>query len=1142
MLALAAGAFMLRLAAGPISLQDYAENVGAALAERIGPGWTVQLADTTLELRGVRPAVRATSLTIRNPLGVEVVRAPHATVSLDPVALLTGTILPRELELQSLQLRAAIARDGTLTFAPEAQPSVPTASIPLKPVAAGPAGAIPPGGPAAASPDAAGAVSKPSQVAVAVASLLDPIVGATGIVSGLDRASIRDASLTLIGPDGRERAAFARLGAVFERLSGAERRFDVELEGPNGNWKVGGLVRGEPDRAATVEATDVPLADVLLLTGLSGLPGGTDLKLSGRVETSFAAGRLMQLGGTVRAAAGRVTRPGGPPIVLDGAALEAGWDEEARILRLPVIEARSQGTVVRLSGTLAGPDGQPWRLVLSGRDAVVAGITGRDGDFKVAALSAEATFGEAGITLDRASLKGDQVDLAFSGSLTTSPAGPTVKGTVEVADTSARRMVRLWPDALNPKLRDFLAQRLKGGTIQRLRLRSVLDPDDFRNAFSEPPLTDGAIDLRFTTTGIELAVVDGLPPLRGLTLDGKATGTTASVKARDGVLEMTDGRRLVFTDGSYVHLTLDKPGTPAQIGFRLVGGADALVSLLKTPIFREAGAPDLDPATVHGQADLRLRLPLVPGKIPPLSQMALSVYGSLTDIGLDRLPGKEKLEGGAFVVSGEAGGLVIKGDARLSGTPASFELISQRAGSGDLTVTATLDDAARAKRSLPGPPVLSGPVAVKAVIALGPNAPVRVEADLARASIDGLVPGWVKPPSRPGRLSFTLPSQDSLELRDVAVDAGPTQMRGQMTFSPGGSGLERADFPTFKLSPGDDLRAQLERGPTGGYRITVRGNNGDARPLLRWTGTAGQAARPGGGQAGPGREAKETDVDVDLGLNIMTGFNDEALTGVTGKLSARGSEVRSLQFAGRFRGALLEAQLAKRDSGAPVMTVRSGDAGATLRFLDLYKRMIGGTLALDGRSGDGVQEGRISVDDFGLRNEPALARIATQAAHTQNVSEERGLAPIARGDLDQVLFKRLSADFRRSGPRTDYNDVVIYGPQVGFNVSGYVDSARDRLDMTGTFVPAYMLNNALTQLPVVGLLLGGRNEGLFAIGFRVTGPIANPALTVNPLTAVAPGILRKLFGFMLEGGEPADSGTPTAPAIPERRASVPKRP
>jgi hypothetical protein len=76
-----------------------------------------------------------------------------------------------------------------------------------------------------------------------------------------------------------------------------------------------------------------------------------------------------------------------------------------------------------------------------------------------------------------------------------------------------------------------------------------------------------------------------------------------------------------------------------------------------------------------------------------------------------------------------------------------------------------------------------------------------------------------------------------------------------------------------------------------------------------------------------------------------------------------------------------------------------------------------------------------------------------------------------------------------------------------------VDYASNEVRMRGTFVPLYGLNNAFGQLPIVGLFLGGSNEGLVGITYEVVGPPSSPTLRVNPISAVAPGLLRKFFEF-----------------------------
>jgi hypothetical protein len=61
-------------------------------------------------------------------------------------------------------------------------------------------------------------------------------------------------------------------------------------------------------------------------------------------------------------------------------------------------------------------------------------------------------------------------------------------------------------------------------------------------------------------------------------------------------------------------------------------------------------------------------------------------------------------------------------------------------------------------------------------------------------------------------------------------------------------------------------------------------------------------------------------------------------------------------------------------------------------------------------------------------------------------------------------------------------------------------------------VPAFALNNLLSNVPLLGpLLTGGKDGGLFAISYQLHGPLDDLKTTVNVMSAVTPGALRELF-------------------------------
>ena len=111
-----------------------------------------------------------------------------------------------------------------------------------------------------------------------------------------------------------------------------------------------------------------------------------------------------------------------------------------------------------------------------------------------------------------------------------------------------------------------------------------------------------------------------------------------------------------------------------------------------------------------------------------------------------------------------------------------------------------------------------------------------------------------------------------------------------------------------------------------------------------------------------------------------------------------------------------------------------------------------------------------------------------------------------------IRFSRFEMPFTLEEKVLTIRDAQTSGFSVGVNAEGTVDLESDRVDISGTVVPAYTFNTLIDVIPVLGeLLTGGEGEGLFAADYRVGGTTAEPDISVNPLSVLAPGFLRKLF-------------------------------
>jgi hypothetical protein len=130
-------------------------------------------------------------------------------------------------------------------------------------------------------------------------------------------------------------------------------------------------------------------------------------------------------------------------------------------------------------------------------------------------------------------------------------------------------------------------------------------------------------------------------------------------------------------------------------------------------------------------------------------------------------------------------------------------------------------------------------------------------------------------------------------------------------------------------------------------------------------------------------------------------------------------------------------------------------------------------------------------------------------------------------------FQRMRAAFHQADGKLFVDDAVISGPVLGASLEGEINYAANRLNLRGTFVPIYAVNNLFSRLPLIGALVGGgANEGLIGITFQLVGSIEAPTLRVNPFSAVLPGLFRKLFDFRegdkddLSGMSTSDAATP----------------
>lgn len=78
-------------------------------------------------------------------------------------------------------------------------------------------------------------------------------------------------------------------------------------------------------------------------------------------------------------------------------------------------------------------------------------------------------------------------------------------------------------------------------------------------------------------------------------------------------------------------------------------------------------------------------------------------------------------------------------------------------------------------------------------------------------------------------------------------------------------------------------------------------------------------------------------------------------------------------------------------------------------------------------------------------------------------------------------------------------------------MSGRYNLVDEDIEAKGMVIPAYGLNTFIGNIPLVGKVLAGRDGTVFATNYSVSGSMAQPKVSINPLSTLAPNSLKELF-------------------------------
>jgi hypothetical protein len=1098
------GGLWWRLGAGPINLDVATPWLAAAIEDNIGHGNTVEVGGTQIERAGrIRIAVRIRDIVVRDRDHAIVASAPKAEVKLSGTALLMGRLRAESLNLVDAELAVRITPDGQVTVS-AGDTAKPLATGVASKRDAGIAPTFPRQGAAAAPSDAAPATPEATQNGLlAGLDWLDSL-SLTGLDGqNLNEIGLKNGNLVVDDQQRGNKWTFDNISLSLRRPSSGGVALRLGEEGAH-PWSLQVVVGPQSNgvRSVDLRADKVPAANILLAMRVKDLTYSANLPLSGELKGELGRDGLpTYFRGKITAGAGNIIDSDTPdyPMAIDSAEMSVEWDSGRRVLVAP-FKIVSGANRITLLAHLEPPNGNitDWQAGFSGGTIVLAGIDNEPPlIFNRIAIGMRFDTERKRVLLTQADISNGEIGVAGTGNIDYSGEARLQLGFAGTP-MSASALKRMWPTLIVPEVREWVIERIERGTLQRIEV-GVNSP--VRNLSRKgPPIPDDGLAVNIVASGVTVHPVNEMPSVRDADLKARVTGRTALVTIGQGVADTPAGRKINISDFSFEVPDMAPKPSPSKVKFKVDCPVPAAAEILASDRLSDVSGTLIDPNASKGTvaATITLGLP-VTGSLTK-ADTTWAVTADLGGFAVDKLVMNQKLEANTLKVVANNSGYQVKGDVKINGQQASLDYRKPNEGDADIKLQATLDDASRARLGLDLGPAMSGALPVKLTGKIGSgdhDSKLGIEADLTSLRLDNILPGWVKVPGKSGKATFSVVKKEQSTLfQDIVVDGGGVSIKGSLEVDQNGD-LLNANFPVYSPTEGDKTSLKAERGTDGVMKVTMRGDVFDGRGFLK--------SAMSGKDADPKSKTKNIDFDFDLKLGAVAGFNGEALRSVDSKFSRRNGNVKAFTLNGKVgRDTPLTGELRGRSQGQAreLIILQTNDAGAFLRFVDTYSKVTSGqlTLAMEPPSVDpGAREGLINVRDFSVKGEAAL---------------ERAAAGGPAGGSNGISFSALRAEFTRQSGQFTIREGVVKGPIVGATIEGSIDYVGNTVRMSGTFVPMYGLNNMFGQIPIVGLFLGGgSNEGLIGVTYEVVGTPGQPVLRVNPISAMAPGVLRKIFEF-----------------------------
>ena len=664
-------------------------------------------------------------------------------------------------------------------------------------------------------------------------------------------------------------------------------------------------------------------------------------------------------------------------------------------------------------------------------------------------------------------------------------------------DVSPDLVLRYWPVELADGARRWIEESI----ITARGYDAHFDLDLNAEALVAEQLANERMTLSFAFDQADFRYISTMTPMTRSS--GRATlfGNSFVLSMDQGFIGETPVRN------GYVDLPrLNPRGAIATFGGEATAQAQAVLALIDEPPLNLVSDYGLDPSTISGHGEVRFEIQRAMLEEVPVEEVGFDIRAEFVDVTMDTGIRDLILTDGDVLLTATPNAIEVVGDAELVGAATRIRWVetlglADGEPSTQLELDARLDAIALDRLGVPLRRYLDGVVDLRLQTigeALAFDT-LTLAADLRDARVEWPGGLFIKPEGEAARADALLSFDEtgSLIVERFQMQAEGLAAEASAQFAQDGR-LLSANVTRLFLDGYIEAEGTVSRpmGPDGSLAFELDGTFFDATGILP---TLTDFSGAGGAPPPLGLSVAFDEVQV----TDSTRYNNVHIDWQSGEADGELLTVRAETPAGGFALDLVSEPQGRRE-----IALNAPDFGEFLRLLDLYDNVSGGSLNIAGSTPPPGQEGRtefhVESGAFTVIRMPVLARVLAAGSLP-------GLAALLSGD-EGIAFDVLQADIVIEDGNINISEARANGPSLGVTTDGTINMVQDRLALDGVLAPSYGLNSFIGNLPLVGEALVSRpGEGIIGITFSAEGPFDQPTVIANPLSALAPGLLRRLF-------------------------------